>query len=335
MEKRIDLLNIGLIIGSLVVAVLIPFKLFLFSYAILGPLHYLTEINWLKDKKYFVASNSRWITVFVIFTICIAIYPIYKLFNFALDNSFAALLKFISGNYKVFLLTGFLFATAFLFFRKAWQIALSLGVSFLIAIGMFYFLPKWLFLLGLFLPTIIHVYLFTLLFMLYGSKKSKSREGYMGSILLILVPFIIIFMNVDWASYVVTKETATIFDASKFLNLNYIMTGIFDGYKDGKFHVISPVGIKVQIFIAFAYTYHYLNWFSKTSIIGWKKSLTTKKTFYILAIWVAAVGIYLYDFYTGLVALYFLSILHVLFEFPLNAITIKELFRFRTVKTAS
>lgn len=199
---------------------------------------------------------------------------------------------------------------------------------------MYFFLPKWLFLLGLFLPTIVHVYLFTLLFMLYGNMKSKSGFGFLGSALLLLVPFFIIFMNIDVTSYMVSQRTATIYDASKFLNLNYIMTGLFDGYKDGKFYVLSPVGIKVQIFIAFAYTYHYLNWFSKTSIIGWKKSLTKRKSLYILLIWASAVGIYLYDFYTGLIALYFLSVLHVLFEFPLNAITIKSLFRFKRKKVA-
>ncbi|HPF11639.1 MAG TPA: hypothetical protein PKW08_00870 [Flavobacteriaceae bacterium] len=334
MEKRIDVLNIVLIFLSLIVAIFIPFKLFLFSYAILGPLHYLTEINWLKDKGYFVSSNSKWIKVFIIFTVFISIYPIYKLFDFALDNSFSGLLKFVSGNYKIFILTAFLFSTGLLFFRKAWQLALNLLASFIIAIGMYFFLPKWLFLLGLFLPTIVHVYLFTLLFMLYGNMKSKSGFGFLGSALLLLVPFFIIFMNIDVTSYMVSQRTATIYDASKFLNLNYIMTGLFDGYKDGKFYVLSPVGIKVQIFIAFAYTYHYLNWFSKTSIIGWKKSLTKRKSLYILLIWASAVGIYLYDFYTGLIALYFLSVLHVLFEFPLNAITIKSLFRFKRKKVA-
>ena len=45
MTKKIDLLNIGLIALSLIIAIMLPFRLFSFSYAILGPLHYLTEIN--------------------------------------------------------------------------------------------------------------------------------------------------------------------------------------------------------------------------------------------------------------------------------------------------
>src|ERR1043165_8502495 len=40
-------------IFSCVAAFVLPFELFLFSYAVLGPLHYLTEISWLHDRKYF------------------------------------------------------------------------------------------------------------------------------------------------------------------------------------------------------------------------------------------------------------------------------------------
>ena len=51
--KKIDILNVALVIMSLFIAIKLPFELFLFSYAFLGPLHYLTEINWLHKKKYF------------------------------------------------------------------------------------------------------------------------------------------------------------------------------------------------------------------------------------------------------------------------------------------
>ena len=44
---RINFLNIGLMLISCVVALYIPFELFLFAYAVLGPARYLTEISWL------------------------------------------------------------------------------------------------------------------------------------------------------------------------------------------------------------------------------------------------------------------------------------------------
>src|SRR5689334_16188561 len=34
-------------------ACLAPFTLFLIAFAVLGPLHYLTEISWLHDREYF------------------------------------------------------------------------------------------------------------------------------------------------------------------------------------------------------------------------------------------------------------------------------------------
>jgi len=202
MHKKIDILNIGLILISLLIAVFLPFKLFLFSYAILGPLHYLTEINWLKEKNYFIKSNSKWIRVFILFTILVSIYPFYKIIDFGINNSLEEVVKFIFGKQKIFLLTGFFFSIGLILFKKLKHLALVLLSSFLMAIMLFYFLPKWLFVLGLFLPTIIHVYLFTLLFMLYGTLKSKSKVGYYAAGLLFLVPFFIAFMTIDPTSYV-------------------------------------------------------------------------------------------------------------------------------------
>jgi hypothetical protein len=76
--NKIDILNVALIILSLAVAFIIPFELFLFSYAILGPLHYLTEINWLNDKNYFV-TEKKWIFVFFVLAIAVALIPILQL----------------------------------------------------------------------------------------------------------------------------------------------------------------------------------------------------------------------------------------------------------------
>ena len=42
---QVNLLNIWLMVASLCAALIVPFELFLFSYAVLGPLHYLTELS--------------------------------------------------------------------------------------------------------------------------------------------------------------------------------------------------------------------------------------------------------------------------------------------------
>ena len=54
---RINYLNIGLMLVSCAVALFIPFELFLFAYAVLGPAHYFTEISWLHKRGYFMRGK--------------------------------------------------------------------------------------------------------------------------------------------------------------------------------------------------------------------------------------------------------------------------------------
>src|SRR5262250_1379375 len=54
----IDILNFFLIWLTLTLALSWPFQLFLFSYIVIGPWHYLTEINWLDKQKYFLPSKD-------------------------------------------------------------------------------------------------------------------------------------------------------------------------------------------------------------------------------------------------------------------------------------
>jgi hypothetical protein len=79
----------------------------------------------------------------------------------------------------------------------------------------------------------------------------------------------------------------------------------------------SSAGLAVMRLIAFAYTYHYLNWFSKTSIIKWHE-VPKRRTILIAIIWSLSLTIYAYNYEIGMAALYFLSLLHVMLEFPLN-----------------
>src|SRR4029077_13614809 len=68
----INYLNMGLMLFSCFVAYFVPFELFLLAYAILGPLHYLTEISWLQKKNFYIKSrNDVWpfaiITALILF----------------------------------------------------------------------------------------------------------------------------------------------------------------------------------------------------------------------------------------------------------------------------
>ncbi len=87
----------------------------------------------------------------------------------------------------------------------------------------------------------------------------------------------------------------------------------------------------IASFLAFAYTYHYLNWFSKTSIIEWH-AVTWKRALVIGILYATSVGLYLYDYATGFIVLLSLSFLHVVLEFPLNFKTIYGVYQTITKK---
>src|SRR5208337_5106838 len=62
---NVNYLNIGLMVLSAVLALRYPFELFLISYAVLGPLHYLTEISWLHDRQFFTPRKADWAPLLV------------------------------------------------------------------------------------------------------------------------------------------------------------------------------------------------------------------------------------------------------------------------------
>ena len=323
--QKIDLLNIYLIVASLIIALVLPFKLFLFSYAILGPLHYLTEIVWLNEKKFFTPANRNWAVTFVLLTILISIYPVAKFINLGVSESIQNVIQSIENHRNVLILISFLFAGGLLSFKKRSYLTLTLFLAISISYLSFTFFPKALLFIGIFLPTLIHVYVFTLLFILYGALKAKSNTGIYLAILLFFVPFIISYIPIDFISHNSSSETMDAFVKSNMAVVSSAVASILNKLQSGNLLSTFELGLRIQVFIAFAYTYHYLNWFSKTSVIGWRKAMSKSTTILILVLWISSVGLYLYDFQTGFIALFFLSFLHVLLEFPLNIFTIKEL----------
>lgn len=335
--KTVDSLNIFLIIASLILAYFLPFELFLFSYAILGPLHYATEINWLDKKNYFIKSK-KWIYVFFILCLVISIPHLFKLPYFV-DFKNTSLISIIIGWIRylksTILLLCFLMAFILIYFNKATSIVTFSIISLIIALLISTFSTSKIF-LSIFLPTIIHVYLFTLLFMVYGTINKKTTAGIIAIVLLIFVPLFVSLFPIKTLNYFVSNSTQNTFGATGMQNLNYYLATMLSQNNNGEFQLLSEIGLKIQIFVAFCYTYHYLNWFSKTSIIGWNKNISKSRIAIIIGIWLVSIAIYFYNYKVGLSALFFLSMLHVLYEFPLNILTIKliiqKLFYTKSVK---
>ncbi|WP_445710570.1 hypothetical protein [Flavobacterium sp.] len=322
----IDKLNTVLILISFGLAYIFPFELFIIVYAILGPLHYLTEINWIQEKKYFL-NDKKWIYIILFFSIIIAIPSITNLsiFSSFQDYSILKILKYVLPKYTNHLFfISIVVAFSFLFIKKR-NIQLVLIIIGILVAYFSHQISSYQMIIGVLLPTIIHVYLFTLLFMWYGNLKEKNNINSFNILLLLSIPIILLFINIDNSSYQFSETIKSIFTTNNFHVLNNSISKMISNKHESNFFFYEILDLKIQMFISFAYTYHYLNWFSKTSIIGWHKKITHKKSAYILLTWIIAVSIYFYNYSLGLSLLLFLSILHVLMEFPLNLLCVKSI----------
>lgn len=323
--RDVDLLNLILIVVSLFLAFHVPYEMFLFSYAFLGPLHYMTEINWLKEKNYF-SKNTNWIWLFVGLSLVVSLPFLQRVdaFGWAQTTAAKSFFDSIIQSTDEILLISLLFAIGLIHFKNKMHLALFLLASIAVAIPIMHFLPMVSLGVLIFVPTLIHVYLFTLLFMIYGTMNSKSKPGIIAIILMFLVPIIIWISKINPVEYYnLSERSQQSFNDSGFAIVGATLSNFFTGIQSNQYAYLSEMGIKIQIFIAFAYTYHYLNWFSKTSIIGWGKNLSGSKLKTILAIWAVSSALYIYNFKIGFIALSFLSLAHVFLEFPLNITSMK------------
>ena len=314
---QINYLNIGLMIIAAVTAFIRPFETFLFVYAFLGPLHYLTEISWLHDRNYFTGKKSDAILL-VLAGVVITLASLQVIPDVP-SNVGTAITFFAFGSALVFVIV-----------KNAYGRAFGLFIAFLLAA----LLSKVNFVhtgFSVFLPTIVHVFLFTGLFILVGALRGRSFSGISSLVVFVLcaVSFFLFFPAGNM--YAVPDLVRSNYQDFQMLNY-YLMTPF------SKHDFNQPANIReyfsfvnnilyssrsafaVMAFIAFSYFYHYLNWFSKTSVIQWHQ-IPRSRFAAIIIIWLASIGVYAYDYALGLKWLFFLSFSHVLLEFPLNHLT--------------
>lgn len=304
--KNIDIANIALMIISCVAAFVVPFELFLFSYAVLGPLHYLTEISWLHKRQYFASGKNDYI---FLITLGVLLF----LFNFMFTE--------FQGITNVLIFVAFLFALSCVLFKEFFYKFIFICVAFIVG-AIIKNAPPFIFLVGIFLPTLIHVFLFTGLFILYGALKNKSITGIASVVVFAGCGISFFIFYPKFSFYQATTYAQNALTESGFIVLNKSIIELFKLGEYTRENVFqSNSGLGIMRFIAFAYTYHYLNWFSKTQIIKWHE-VPRKHLMMVVGLWIFSVALYAYNYYIGLVALYLLSMLHVLLEFPLNYRTI-------------
>jgi hypothetical protein len=396
-DSKINFLNIGLMLITAVFAFFLPFETFLLAYAFLGPLHYLTEISWLHDRQYFTKGKYDFVPLLLI-GVALSYAAFAKDFDFNIDFY----KEFVALNLFDKLLVLALFSSLLFAFVK------NLVVKIIAILFIFIFISGWLapenatensksttiFALTSLVPTLIHVYLFTGLFMLFGALKSRSKTGLLSVAAFLIIPIYLVYglpvtpkknyisdygkeayyadgdgffytnvsildhfrlmnePNLTYKQYldsIINKDSKTnqtpiaerqrITDSlSDKLNQAFIVPNPESEYymrpipaklaipiesKDYYWNYVffSGFGIMLMRFIAFAYMYHYLNWFSKTEVIRWHK-VPKIRFVAVLLLWLTACALYAYNYSLGLSFLFFLSFTHVLLEFPLNMVSI-------------
>lgn len=267
-------------------AIMVPFELVLLSYAVLGPLHYLTEISWLSGKQFFTLKRYDYLLILGVVLVCLLFrLPFVKMVYYTFGLSI--ILQTIPGNR--------LRALAFILVVVAGNFFLSNNF--------------WRTIFGLYIPTLIHVYVFTGAFLLFGALKDKVVSGYVAVFIFLLCPALlcILFTTVE------TRPTLwAMGNYGHFANLNKV------SLRNQSLSIFTDkASIALTRVIAFAYTYHYINWFTKTGVIGWHRISATRAVM-IGVIWIASVSLYFYDYHLGFSWLFILSLGHVILEFPLN-----------------
>lgn len=316
----VNVLNIGLMLLSAAVACFVPFETFLLVYAVLGPLHYLTQISWLQQRQYFTQQRSDWLVLGGMTVVMTAL-------------SLAAM---IDPRQR----TLALLATDLMFWSLGWSLVVLAtrdrvlrvagGVVFAIAALLLHGQPLSMIVIGLLVPTVLHVFVFTAIFVLSGSLKGRSLSGGVSFVVLLACGASLLFVDLGDFGYRASEYVNAAYDgvlAAMHGNLMHtfglaatlpvVKSGIYSPFGSLAELLQDDVSVRMGRFLAFIYTYHYLNWFSKTRVIRWHE-VPRSRLVVVVVVWLLSVLLYAIDYSLGLRWLLLLSTAHVVLEFPLD-----------------
>jgi hypothetical protein len=293
MKHTTDILHLGLMLAALGITYLVPFELLLLSYVVLGPAHYFTEISWLHDRKYFLPHRSVPIAMAMVAVIAALI-----------DNAswfgFVMWLAFV---------TCALLAGATTALQGTALVMVAIWLTVVMAMN-----EPSLAVLGILLPTLIHVSLFTLVFMALGAIRSGSK---------VQALLVVLYLAAIAALLAAPPSASTQIPAFAKVGQEY-----FSNVAPALGRLLGIADLKLDTgltsLLAFVYTYHYLNWFIKAEVIRWT-DISRQRLALIGAASAASTALYFYDYTFGFTVLLALSLVHVVLEFPLNSLAVRQL----------
>lgn len=285
------LIHLGLLGLALGVSYWIPFDLVLLSYAVLGPLHYLTEIAWLHERAYFL-PNRAVAGAMLALGLVVTLGASAQWLGLTLWLMFAGAGVYVgAGTWRG---RGLAVLGVTVLSAALWP---EMGA------------------LGVLIPTVIHVCVFTLVFMLTGAVRSRDpwQRG--------LVCAYLVSLGLLWwlppQGAALPPEGAT---ALRYFGHIGQALGAFLGQGGVR------VDARFMGFLSFVYTYHYLNWFAKAGSIRWHR-LPLRQLTVVVGVSVGATALYAVDYEAGFAVLLCLSAAHVILELPLDAVAVRDLGR--------
>jgi hypothetical protein len=288
-----DVVHLGLLAAALALSYAFPFELLLISYIVLGPAHYYTEISWLHDRRYFMPHRGLAVVLALA----------------ALGGMFIAD-PWWSGVLVWSCLAGAAIAALGLDARRS---ALLATVAAALTLGMMLGGAPFVF-IAVLLPTFIHVSIFTLVFMTLGAMRSRSA-----------VQFVILGAYLAAIAAILIVPPPSRAGIAEFARLGEYYFGPVAQQFGTLFGMPDlPFAGRVTGLLSFAYTYHYLNWFIKADVIRWS-AMPRARLAGVIVLSVASTAFCFYNYALGITVLLLVSLMHVLLEFPLNTIAVREL----------
>ena len=291
--------DLAALVVSGVAAAVAPLQVFLLAYVLLGPFHYLTEIAWLKQKKFYFGDGL--------------VSP--RTYAWAAGGlALVGAADFVAKRGLSFWVVGALLLLSFSVWIRNVYVLAVIAVAGVVAKELS---PAVVVLVAVIVPTVVHVFFFTWIFMMSGALRSKSLgwARWVNPVLTLAIPLALVFATVHYrtpGAFWVRSE------ASSFGPFHQYLAGLLHHTMRLDASVLSdPVVAALLRLSAFAYLFHYLNWFAKVDLLQWHK-LPWRSWAVLTALYAASLGVYGFGFATGILVANFLSLLHVLLEFPLD-----------------
>ena len=288
-----DAAHLGLMLAALGLTYLVPFELLLLAYVVLGPAHYATEISWLHDRKYFLPQRGIAVGLALV-AVAAALIDNAAWFGFVMWSAFVICVLIAATTTALQGMVLFIVALAL----TAWMATQGASLA----------------VLGVLLPTLIHVSLFTMVFMALGAYRSGAPVQWVLLALYVAAIALILIVPPSAATIIPSFEKA---GQEYFANVAPALGRLFG---------IPGLRLDTRLvsLLAFVYTYHYLNWFIKAEIIHWNR-MSRGRLALVAAASAASTALYFYDYAFGFTVLLALSLAHIVLEFPLNGLALRQL----------